>query len=1147
MSEGLTRDQKRAVEVWDRDISVLAGAGTGKTRMLAARFVGAVVQGLARPTEILAISFTERAAREMKERIRLAFQEAAASSWEQELEAAQISTFHGFCARLLREHAIQAGVDPSFEILNELEARRAQSLVAEAVFSSLVARDDERLESVVSQLVLSPGERRGPERAFIELYQRIRGTGIKAEGCAQLIDIDLLSADTYQTLEQRLAGLEGERSRSLAKPAALAVADRLLGVREFLSAGWREVSAQRALTRLRDLRSSLKLVHSKDGRALNAAIKEIRDDSLPRLEGVMLEELSRPAKTALQQLLAEFHRHYSQWKMNRRLDFSDLEIGTRDLLSANPQVADQVRQRFRYILVDEFQDTNRLQKEILDFIRTPGNLFVVGDLRQSIYGFRNAEIEVFENYHRQTLASGGATIILRDNFRSRRELIEFVNLAFSPSFQRQWEWDAGELSAASEFDEKDVPSVEFILARGEDAAAARTLEAQTLARRIAELVSDGRYGYRDFALLLRSTTNMKVYERALSKAEIPFYVQAGRGLFNAREVVDLLCLLKVLSNPGDDVSLAGVLRSPFVGCNDDTLFWLARHARGNSRRVPLIQAVREVDQVANLNPKERDLLIRFLHDLEKLRARQGRVPLAQLVSDALMMTGYLRAASFGPEGARIHANLRKLTEFARLFEERGIFDLGDFLSLVRDFYLREVREPEALLSAEKEDVVKLMTVHAAKGMEFPVVAVLDLNWGRPALRPALLFSPDIGLGFRLLDDPDKSWSLSYRTIMEQREERERAESVRLLYVAATRAKDQLIFSAGVGKRINQGSWLDHFQSVMNLDISTGQILSQSLQGKVTSTLASALPVPPEGEEPVSPWPGRILNIQPGKADFTPEIERQGEQIMARVTKPMPRAEAGHYLATASELLMFNSCPRLYYLRHCLLLPEQLGQLESTPLILYDDVSRGQDELTASMLGSAAHKVLHDYCYQDSLAGLTPVVQDALATSLSGEVPSEAAETISGWVSSFYASSLGKRVMASSEVMKEVDFIFRLEGLLIKGRIDLILRENGGYSIIDYKSDQVTGTRLEERARQYQLQLLIYALAGAALFGDYPREARLYFLRIGQTWPVPLTSQEIEGARQCIRQFNAAFETRQFPPHPSVQCGFCAYKGMAECS
>jgi ATP-dependent exoDNAse (exonuclease V) beta subunit len=872
----------------------------------------------------------------------------------------------------------------------------------------------------------------------------------------------------------------------------------------------------------------------------------MREDSLPRLEGLILEEFGRPAKAALEELLAEFHCRYTQWKINRALlDFADLEIRARDLIAANPQVADQVRERFKYILVDEFQDTNRLQKEILDHIRRPGNLFAVGDLRQSIYGFRNAQIEVFESHHGQTVTSGGAEIRLQHNFRSRPELIEFVNFAFSPHFEREWKWDTGELYPAAEFDEKEVPSVELILAQGEDAPDARSKEAQALARRIADLVGEGRYTYRDFALLLRSTTNVKVYERALSQVGVPFYVEAGRGLFNAREVVDLLCLLKVLSNPGDDVSLAAVLRSPFVGLSDDALFWLARHAQENGR-APLIQAIREMEQVANLDSKERRLLCRFMNILKRLRARQGRVSLAQLISDALTMTGYLRAATFSPDGARIYANLRKVAEFARTFEERGIFELSDFLELIREFYLREVREPEALLSAEKEDVVKLMTVHAAKGMEFPVVAVVDLNWAKPASRPVFNFSPDIGLGFRLQDDPDRCWSLSYRAILEQREMKEKAESIRLLYVAATRAKEQLIFSAGVGKRISRGSWLEHLQSVMNLDISTGRILGQPLQGKVALSLVSAPAGVPEGEEPLPSRPERVLNFQPGQVEFNQEIERKGEQIIARVGKPMPKPEAGHYLATASELLMFNSCPRLYYLRHCLLLPEQLGQPESPAQALTDEIISGQDELTASVLGSAAHQVFHDYPYQESMANLASVIQDALATTFPGPAPREAVKTISSWVSNFYAGPLGKRVIASVEAMKEVDFVFRLSGLLIRGRIDLVIRENGSYSIIDYKSDQVAGDRLEERASQYQLQLLIYALAGQALFGDYPREALLYFLRPGQVWSVPLTSENLEETRQCIRRFNAAFNTRQFPPNPSGGCGFCAYETMVGC-
>lgn len=1142
MNQELTPAQRDCLEVWDKDHCVLAGAGSGKTRMLVSRFVTLVTEKGYKPQDLLAITFTERAAREMKERVIKAFQEQGREKERQEAEAAAISTIHSFCTSVLRRHALEAGLDPAFQVLDELQASRAQEQLLRHLFHRLYQQGDPRVKNIVRAISWPRAEKGYLEGQLLAIYQRMRTYGEPLETGAEFQELPAVLLD----LKARLGALLNEIEQSKDGPGlnepARKVVERALSARKFLTITPSADKAKERLVELAAFKSGINLQRFNKAPELKERLKELRENILASLESAFLEALAQPAKEALVELLKEFDAHYSAWKSSQSLlDFSDLELKTRELLSSNDSVRQEVQRRYRHILVDEFQDTNRLQKGILAKVQGQGNFFAVGDVRQSIYGFRNAEVEVFYKYYQEVSQSGGEVITFKENFRSREPIIEFVNESFSTAFVSELEARSGPLVAGATFTKKDGPFVELILAKGEDANKARELEAETLARRIVELVESGAFSYGDFALLFRATTNIKIYERALAQANLPFYVVSGRGLFNAREVVDLVNLLKVIFNPRDDIALAAVLRSPFVGLKDDTLLAISAPGNGEENRRPVVQALTIAASGEHTLPEERAKVCRFLEQLEDLREGKDRLAVWELMGMALDTTGYLRCVLLDQEGKRKYANLRQVIQFCRELDRKAPLTLNDFLNLARELYLREVREPEALLFTEKDDVVKLMTVHAAKGLEFPVVAVVDLNRGRPSQKSPLLFLPGMGISFCLKDGKEEKKPLSYREIVKLNKKREEAESLRLLYVAMTRAKELLILSASLAKE-EQGQWFKHLKASLGLQIEQEGARCRLEKDKLALLYlqedSATREKPKIGVPYLSPWQQKIMNGEALPLDPSRELALQGEAILARVSRPTPVPQPGNFLATISELITFHRCPRMYYLRYVLGLPEP--GFEQAP-----EQEELQDELNSHELGSLAHRVLASYVYQPGFAGLEAIIQDNLGRVAKRLVGQETT-LIANWVRNFYLSPLGQQV-AAAETEREVAFVFNLHGLLLRGRVDLLAsKDSGAYMLIDFKSDRITEKELEERTELYSLQLQLYSLALEAVRRKLPDGAFLYFLQPQLARPIEVSPEALEAARETVGHFQAAFARREFPARPGNDCPFCPYLKAHAC-
>ncbi|MFI5009656.1 MAG: UvrD-helicase domain-containing protein, partial [Solirubrobacterales bacterium] len=739
---GLTEEQELAIARRHGSLLLAAGAGSGKTSVLVERFVSAVLEDGVAPSRILAITFTERAAGELEERVRARFMALEAREAARDTEAALIGTFHGFCARLLRTHPLLAELDPEFTILDEPLAGRLRT---------------QAFSSALGVFVAQPGS---PA-------------------------VDLVAAHGADRLRAMVLGVYAQlRSQGQAQPGLPPLAE-----------DWPE--------------------------ALDA-------------EGAR-------ACALLDSLLRDFAVRYANLKRERSgLDFDDLELRAGALLEEHEAVRRNWSERLELLMVDEFQDTNPRQLAILTALERE-NLFTVGDELQSIYGFRHADVGLFRA-RRARLALRGASLALTSNFRSRPPLLAAINVVFATRFGdaftpliagREVEEAEPESRARLEGNGGAVPEeagagssgetipIELLLTdrrswnggpppsggQGELAGVPRWrhAEARLLAHRIAELVRSGRARPGDIAVLLRSVGDLPLYQRALEERGLRTLAAVG-SFWGHQQVGDLLAYLRVLANPLDELALHFTLASPLVGLSSDALALLARAAQAAGvgvweliQRSPAASSSKVDPLQGRLAPADRERLRSFAARLAAERDCASARPLAELVRRALRATGYESHVLSLPGGERRLANLHKLQRLAVRFEAQEGRDLRAFLDHVAHQQdTMEGFEPEAPAGELEPQAVRLLSIHAAKGLEFPIVCLADLGRVPPTTSPALLVDGErVGLRLARLDGSEATPTMHYSDLLDARRRAEAEEEERILYVAMTRARDLLLLSGAV--------------------------------------------------------------------------------------------------------------------------------------------------------------------------------------------------------------------------------------------------------------------------------------------------------------------------------------------------------------
>jgi len=1060
-----TPAQENAADVSKRhlDTSVVAGPGSGKTTVLVEYFRRLVAAGID-PLRILAITFTERAAANMRNKLAEAFDGDA--SLRAKLERAWVSTVHGFCTRLLKENAVFAGVDPKFRIADANESWHLQhAAMAEAIEEEFTARP-----AAVGRLIRGLCSSKF-EEAVLSAYDAMRGAGMRVEEVAAMrppagvttAEIGALVADLRR---QKLSGWKASQREQYA--SAIEGAQRILE-----AAGPRE-----ALEAIADFACSVNKCKKDHVGDLLGELKEY----VAKSKYHFLTEYYAPERQLLLDLLARFDRIYNERKRQAgALDFADLEGFAVRLLEDHAPTRERVRRQFDQILMDEYQDTNGQQARLMRLVRRNGGFYAVGDINQSIFGFRHAEPDGFRQY-RQEVNGTGHQAELAENFRSRAQILSAVEtiVAGAGGIEER------RLIARRSFETERPVAVELLRAiGGED------LEAQWVARRILDLAGEGReFRFQDVAVLLRNTEVLAQFCTAFEAAGIPYLAIRGKGFYENREVKDLVQLLRAIANPRDEVSLAAVLRSPLVGASDEALLWLK--SGGENLGVALMGLLSA--RAAQFDPADAERLLRFRDRLRDWRVRREYVSFDRLLAAAIDEVGYQ------PEsGVRGPANLDKFLAQAREASRRTTLD-GFLEELER---VRESDRPEA--DAPPEDAlnaVKIMTVHAAKGLEFPVVFLAAMHKGIDSGSGVVAFSPRYGLGARWRNPacaPDQKVEdkndVYAHAIAEERKKREAEESSRLLYVAMTRAEQHLAlsFSAPEGKK-KPKEWAAVVSNALQVDTDVPR----------DDVLAVAAP---DG----SAWKLRVrVASEPpaiiAAARSAPVVERSIEWL----SRPEVNGQQDGNI-TVTALSSFAACPRKYYLSHYLGFRGERSVAAE---------GGGPGELAANELGTQVH---------DLLAGLP--------------VPDAAPDAVR-LARVFSQSALGRRTERASRIEREFGFLLALEDLVVTGKVDLWFEEGGELTIVDYKTDAVSVAEAHQRALDYALQLRLYALAVERVAGRAPDRAWLHFLRPNSLVEVDLRPSLLDSPEQVARELADAQNTLQFPLREAPHCRRCEfYRGL----
>jgi ATP-dependent helicase/nuclease subunit A len=813
---GLTKQQAAAAYA-AHSVAVKAGAGTGKTHMIAERYLYHLESGYS-PLAIVALTFTEKAAAELRSRIRQTIRDRLPNpDFVAELEAAQISTFHALAARICREHPNAAGVSPDFAVLDDLDGK---VWLAEAFSEAL-------------------------DQIPLHLYEHVPYSSMRSIILALLNDpltaekallrnredwLPTLQAAKHEALETFIHHEDWFNAKDIL-PIYAATGDKLNDVRESALTAIASIEQGQAfaesLQALCDLRINVGSAKAWGGKenldTVKAAIKCLRElakenqkQGLITLEPNTWDDQAEAILPMLREAFERVRSHLHQAKQRQRvLDFNDLEIHALQALK-HPSVQDYYAQRWQAFLIDEFQDMNPIQGELLELLTANQWLTIVGDVKQSIYGFRRADVKVFQSWCDRIHSADNPPKELSFSFRTHHTLVQGINTIFKPVLNGLHQ----NLDAHRQAEPHAAPHLRVLTiqdAKGLPIDQCRQIEAQQIADLIKQLLDDRvmvydkptrtlrPIAYRDIAILSRTWSPLELYGQALESQGIPILQARGGSLLETREAKDGWALLHFLADPTDDIALMAVLRSPFFAVSDRTLFQLAQ-------TLP--------DQGSwwkHLKHQTSDEIHTAIQVLEKLLIERRSEAPTRLLQLADRITGYTAVIANLPNAPRREADWRGFLDFVQELEQGS----NDVLSVVRRLKVLSVGEVEVPRPAlEAGNAVQLMTIHASKGLEWSVVVVADLARSSPSDSSQVRFDPDIGLAFQLADEEgDKQRSALYILLEDRKRNAEKEENKRVLYVALTRARDQLILTAAGSK----GGGLDVLQPGLEKYVSIEEI------------------------------------------------------------------------------------------------------------------------------------------------------------------------------------------------------------------------------------------------------------------------------------------------------------------------------------
>lgn len=1047
----LSAEQLAATAI-DDNLVVNAGAGSGKTTVLTHRYVRLLAEGGLNPGEIVAITFTKKAAREMRERIaqRLQGNEQARDA----LTSAPIGTIHSFYAGILRTFPVEAGIDPGFRVLEEMEA----GMLLSDALGKVLESDQEanpHLGTLASILGAQAMEEGGAlSQQLLSTYQTLLSRGIPVEEAILSSQYDSLppwqqSRDRYVEIISGEAALAAELG-DWDKPEFASKRSALVEAAAILQAARDPRDLLAAYPKLFPLTS----ITGGNTKGHKQFVKGATENLRQLLTGALAPVLGEATFSLLANLDREFRRYKAR---AGGLDFADLQFKVWRLLQTNPQIVRKLRSRYRMYMLDEFQDTDRLQYSIITMLVEeggeipPGRLFVVGDEKQSIYRFRGAEVRVFDAVRRRlTKDNPEREKQITCNYRSRQPLIDMVNGLFSRLMDQSKGSEIKYTKLTAHRVEEGCCAELATCVPGEGESTAEA-EAHTLATKIEELVTgDGvtigssrPYTFGDIAVLVRARTHLKEYEHNLRLAGIPYTVVGGVGYYQQQEVQDIINLLRVVDNLRDELSLTAVLRSPLFALDDDSLLALARARREQGGTL--------LDHGHVLNSEPHRRLERAAGIIAELRSSRGALEVPHLVALAFDLTQAREFNLTRFAGLQRHANLEKFLGLAEKYSAAGNNHLTGFLQWLQ--HAAGTSEAEAQVDSEESDSVKIMTIHASKGLEFPVVILPSCSTGLNPSYGSMLVDDEGHLAFKY------PWDCAiWQQACAQERQSQEEEYKRILYVAVTRARDKFValVKETERKETSLNYWLQEFAADSPQHF---HLTQPGQQGGLNIQLPSPLPQPLAGEDK------GIETILPGLAT-------------------LGTARAFRYF-TITQFMLWCQDRQQFHRRYL------SRWLETEPISVQTKEEGWEHEPGGASFGSLLHQALEVISAETDVPSLVGTLLPEFFPQATREQRDRIFYSAKTLLEA-YQKEPGPQGEFSQSLSEQV-FYYRLGDALFHGLIDRVLIAQGHVAILDYKSNRIPQGGIGPLLEMYTPQLQFYALAAQRIY-QKPVRAYLQLLR-----------------------------------------------------
>ena len=1196
-----TDQQKKVINLHNRNLLVAAAAGSGKTAVLVER----VIQMITRkdnPVDIdklLVVTFTNAAAAEMRQRIGAALEKALKDDPDNVhlqtqvtlLHNAQISTIHSFGLHVIRNHFYQIDLDPAFRIGDEREIAMLKEDVLAKVMENAYAQSTSAFLDFVRAYGNSKNDKNICEMIlkfhnYADSYPWPKEWILDCEKLYQCSSVEELDQqawvmDLMDYIKGLIAGLEkrihfgmdlallanGPDSFAKTFELDMAILEQIKDCETYSQCYqvMQDISFSRAPSKKKtwdpDLFEKVKSIRNE----VKDQIKKIKDSYFvysPQEQVDMLVD-ERPMMEVLVGLTTDFMDGFAQAKEDKNIiDFGDIEHLTLKILvdeeTKEPTAtAREYQEQFVEVMVDEYQDSNYVQEALLCAVSRQSvgenNMFMVGDVKQSIYRFRLARPELFMEKYRtyQTEDAPSQRIDLQNNFRSRREVLDFTNEIFFHIMDEDMGNivynDEAALNPSRKEEKEYKPSTfmpEVLMINGDDEQVKDELaldkvafEARVVATKIRQMTDPATAGefcpdYKDIVILVHAMKGWSdVFVKVFAEEGIPLISSSRSGYFSAIEVQTIIQLLKILNNPRQDIPLAGVLKSPIGGLTDIELaqikavfpekcFYEAvfswQNLQGEEAAAIVQEKIADADQVVQIYDK----ITAFFAFLNQTRQEIADTPIHELIQNIYEQTGYLDYVTALPGGERRRANLDMLVELAISYESTSYQGLFDFVRYIEKMIRFELDYGEAELVSEQENAVRMMTIHKSKGLEFPVVFLCGMGkeFNMMSLNDALIFHPQYGVGLRWMG---KERRVKKNTLARQvfglLEKRELlGEEQRLLYVALTRAREKLILT-GVAKKIDEhsGQMLGErevltFAKRMEAKTYWDWVLPAIYGGNISCRMETI------GTDYVenSHVRHQIARTQQ-KARLLEAVEQVDEAASQQVAEIL-NWKYPHAAATAQKQKVSVSEMKHRYMEQQDLEDAVFLHKEQTVVPYLPRFANRVDEENAGALrGTAMHRYLECFDFAQRAGVDDGAVADLIALQLadmsqSGRLSDDLRQRLNlRQIEAFLLTKEAKQMAqaaANDSLYREKPFVMSLpasevweeasseESVLIQGIVDVFWLDKEGITLLDYKTDAVKEP--EELVRRYKLQLQLYAEALSRVFDNCPiKDILIYSFRL----------------------------------------------------